>query len=104
MFQTKRFIICVFLLFIFLFTGCNNGSSSSSDDELSGAISALKEGMTTDEVVNIMGEPLRDIGSGVYMYVYEINEIEITLVFDLNNHLTLGTMKDTDDSISIIVD
>lgn len=43
----------------------------------------LKENMSRKEVVELLGEPIKDIGSGVAIYIYPIDETKkLMLIFN----------------------
>lgn len=66
----KNFLVLVLIFFSF---GCSeeNIQSPLTYDHFKTNLTAE---MTYNEVVDFFGEPSKDIGSGIHMYVYELSD------------------------------
>lgn len=85
----KSKILLFSLIVISLFIGVNKFNSNQNiKSEAYLNINNFTEGMALSDLKNELGEPLKDIGSGVHilMYKYSNNEI-VSFEFDSNNKL-----------------
>ena len=68
-------ILLFTLLNVFIFVSCSEEEKNSRND---GTVEFfrenLKKDMSAESIVKCFGEPLRDMGSGIHIYVYQLND------------------------------
>lgn len=61
-------------------------------------LSKLEQGMKKNDVVELLGEPIDDIGSGLSIYLYRIEDSTLTLNFDSEDKLFNAVLEKEDGS------
>jgi len=65
------------LLFIFLLISCKEDTNPIKQLTFSNFQTSLKLDMKYKDIVATFGEPHRDIGSGIHIYVYELADTTV---------------------------
>lgn len=84
----------MFTLILFLLISC----STKKD------LSFIEKGMSYDSIVENLGEPDAEIGSGIHIFVYNLEDgSKLTLSFIELNSLLSATVVDEDNKLTVLV-
>lgn len=93
-------IVCVMAIFMSVFTACQTEKKLDASD-----FEFLKKGIGYSEIVERLGKPSGDVGSGLYIYTYPLSDGRIVYISFANlDHLENARIYDlnTQESISLI--
>jgi hypothetical protein len=70
----KKIIVCISIA-VFLFAGCTKSTEDKKSLTYSDFVVSLNAGMDYNAIVAKFGEPTKDIGSGIHIYVYQLSDL-----------------------------
>ncbi|MBE2202548.1 MAG: hypothetical protein IAE79_28310 [Anaerolinea sp.] len=106
--KNVRHLVCVSLFICVLvatMVSCRNSDVISTDGRLTVTDFAFLEfGMSYDEVKRRIGPADRDVGSGLYIYVYDLGkDDQVILTFATLDHLLSAKVTHADGSVTDLV-
>lgn len=87
-------ILCLTIVILFIVMS----SSIAKDEDSIDKVNLLAKGMSMEEVMEIFGEPYSDIGSGLYVYTYQVDSYGLLISFS-NNKLLSAVLQNSDGTI-----
>lgn len=78
------------LIFSLIFCSCTSGTNTETDHPIITSefiIEKLAYGMSSEDVIEILGEPVSDVGSAMHDYVYDTGEMLFYIHINLENKL-----------------
>ena len=79
----KKIFVCISIAF-FLLAGCIKSSDVKKSLTYSDFVVSLNSGMDYAAIVAKFGEPKKDIGSGIHIYVYQLDDLTEIWIGDLD--------------------
>ena len=106
---TRWLTLLITLLILFSACGQNDQTTDSPEtpsDELTRSdFDFLEAGMSYDEIVAQVGAPDRDVGSGVYVYEYDLADgSQIGISFITLEHLSSAYLYNPDGTREFVID
>ena len=70
----KNILVCISIV-VFLLAGCTKTTDNKKSLTYSDFVTSLNAGMDYTAIVAKFGEPTKDIGSGIHIYVYQLSDL-----------------------------
>jgi hypothetical protein len=70
----KKIVVCISIA-VFLLVGCTKNTEEKKALTYSDFVVTLNAGMDYNAIVAKFGEPTKDIGSGIHIYVYQLSDL-----------------------------
>ncbi len=70
----KKLFVCISVA-VFMLAGCTKSTDVKKSLTYSDFVVSLNAGMDYAAIVARFGEPKKDIGSGIHIYVYQLNDL-----------------------------